>query len=133
MIEADLYPNWRYNDSRDPMSLCSCEVDNPAAAISSDSSNELANSMDLSPSSESASCSATQKFPSVLLNTKVHYRTHKSLPLIRLLSQMNPVRTTPCYLSKIHPHSLGLPSNLSPSGSPIHKTMLILFVKETAL
>jgi hypothetical protein len=78
---------------------------------------------ELSPSSGAANCAATQERPSILWNPKVHYRVHKSLPLILILSHINPIHTIPCYLSKIHfnivTHSrVGLPSGVFPSGFP---------------
>jgi hypothetical protein len=72
--------------------------------------------MELNSSWEAANSAATQERPSILWNPKVHYRLHKSPPLIPILSHI-----IPAYPSKIHPilstHlRLGLPSGLFPSG-----------------
>jgi hypothetical protein len=65
----------------------------------------LLNFMELWPSWEAANCAATQELPSILQNLKVHYRVHKSLPLVPILSQIDPVHTTPSFLP---PPSLSL-------------------------
>jgi hypothetical protein len=58
--------------------------------------------MELSASGEAANCAATQECPSVLWNPTVHYRLHKSPPLVPILSQIDPIPTIPSYLSKIN-------------------------------
>jgi hypothetical protein len=66
------------------------------------------NSTELSPSWEAVNCAATQEYPKILWNPNVHYRVHKIPPPVAILSQVNPVHTTPSYLKSI----LILPSNL---------------------
>jgi hypothetical protein len=58
--------------------------------------------MDLSTSREAANCAVTQELPSIFRNPKVHYRVHKSPPLVTILCQIDPVHTISSYLSKIH-------------------------------
>jgi hypothetical protein len=79
-----------------------------------------------------ANCVATQEFPSILWNPKVHHRVHKSPPLAPTLSHIDPVRTITSYLSKIffkivHPLRLGLSSGLFPSGSHTSILYALLF------
>jgi hypothetical protein len=93
---------------------------------------KLTDSIQLSPSRETASCTDTQELPSILWNQKVHYHVHKSLPLVPILSQNNAVHNTSSYLFKIHPDTnhplcLGLLSGIFLSSFPTSNFYAFLF------
>ena len=73
--------------------------------------------MGQSPSWEANRFSASQEIPSVLLNPKVHYRIHKCLPPVPILSQLNPVKTSTSHWLKNY-FNIILPRGLFPSGFP---------------
>jgi hypothetical protein len=73
----------------------------------------MTDSMELRLSWEAASCAATQEFPNILWNPKVHYGVEKSPPLVPIVCHINPVYTISSYLSKIHLHIIHAPMTWS--------------------
>ena len=72
----------------------------------------LTHSTQRSPSSEANRFSASQEIPSILWNPKFHYRIHKRMPPVPILSQIDPVLILSSHVG------LGLPSGLFPSSFP---------------
>jgi hypothetical protein len=52
------------------------------------------------PSSESNISSANQESPHILCNQTAYYRIHNSVPLVPILSQLNPIHYTVIYLRR---------------------------------
>jgi hypothetical protein len=65
--------------------------------------NKQTNCMEQSPSQEADIHSASQEIARLLWILNVHYRVHKSLSLVPILSQMSPCYVGPCQ------HSLAPP------------------------
>jgi hypothetical protein len=75
--------------------------------------------MKQSPSYEANSAISWSRNFHILWTPKVHHHFHNIPPLVRIPSQMNPIRTLKYYLPKINLFyhlRLGLPSGLFPSG-----------------
>ena len=57
-----------------------------------------------SPSWEANWFAASQEFPRISRNPKVHYRTHKRPPPVSIVGQPNPVHIPTSHLLQIHPN-----------------------------
>jgi hypothetical protein len=62
----------------------------------------ITNSTELNPFWEVTIRSTNQEFPNILWNPTFHYRADESPSLVPILGHMNPVHTTPSYVTKIY-------------------------------
>ena len=78
----------------------------------------LTYSMVQSPSWEANWFAASQEFPRISRNPKVHYRTHKHPPRVSILGQPNPFRIPTSHLLEIQPNIIHPSTPRSPQWSP---------------
>ena len=71
-----------------------------------------------SPSWEANWFAASQEFPHISRNPKVHYRTHKRPLPVSILGQPNPVHIPTSHLLQIHPNIIHPSTSRSPQWSP---------------
>ena len=87
-----------------------------------------------SPSWEANWFADSQEIPRILCNPKVHYRTHKRPPPVRILGQPNPVHIPTSHLLEIHPNIIHPSTPRSPQWSlslrfpPPRPDYLVLFI-----
>jgi len=77
----------------------------------------LTYSMVQSPSWEANWFAAIQEIPRISRNPKVHYRTHKRPPTVRILGQPNSVHIPTSHLLEIHPNIIHSSTPRSPQWS----------------
>ena len=70
-----------------------------------------------SPSCAANWFAASQEFPRISRNPKVHYRTHKRPPPVSILDQPNPVHIPTSHLLEIHPNIIHPSTGRSPQWS----------------